>query len=475
MVSTDCQATNEVGAHDLTGAIDDARATGEGKATDEVPDKVGATNQIVRTDNIGVTNEVRATKEVRKIKEAGALTGFGGTNDIGTVNNEVCATNGVRATNAVAATEEERAINEFRAAIEVREAKDTDTAGKKVSTTDEVLASGEVVATDEKVVTCEFRREESETNVRDAADSARILFQNDKVLAAGRILQKVPDTIVCGDEELSRIRNTFQKCDTIVDELLSDPDTNNDAAGDEWMHQRSGTWWKSPLWGSTSVKYKIQQENGPKLTALISTPIDRSLLVPLLSVLNESELYSTWMPNWRIPIRLRVRRSKKLLQTGRCSQIVLVTIEMPWPVSTREVVLEAVAFDDIDPVPGSDNNSDCTQITQEWGNRSDGGMIGIRLDALQTGDKDGFIPPPEEKETVRVGFKGGFLFRNCPKDYDRSSQGTRELLVTFLCNNDPKISFVPERIMNFFVRTAIGMVWNKLLKVSKTFLLHLLF
>ena len=71
------------------------------------------------------------------------------------------------------------------------------------------------------------------------------------------------------------------------------------------------------------------------------------MLVPLLSVLNESELYSTWLPNWTVP-RLRISRSNKLSQHGRCSQLVLVTVDLPWPFSAREVVLDASGVDDID-------------------------------------------------------------------------------------------------------------------------------
>ena len=79
----------------------------------------------------------------------------------------------------------------------------------------------------------------------------------------------------------------------------------------------------------------------------LESPIDKSMLVPFLSVLNESELYSTWLPNWTVP-RLRISRSNKLTQHGRCSQVVLVTVDLPWPFSAREVVLDASGVDDID-------------------------------------------------------------------------------------------------------------------------------
>ena len=45
---------------------------------------------------------------------------------------------------------------------------------------------------------------------------------------------------------------------------------------------------------------------------------------------------------------VRVRRSEKLAQRGRVSQVVLVTVDLPWPFSAREVVLDACGVDDID-------------------------------------------------------------------------------------------------------------------------------
>mmetsp|Transcript_39144 Transcript_39144/g.76374 ORF Transcript_39144/g.76374 Transcript_39144/m.76374 type:complete len:359 (+) Transcript_39144:57-1133(+) len=289
---------------------------------------------------------------------------------------------------------------------------------------------------------------------------ARELFEDDKILSAGKILRKVPSDIIRGDKELLSIANTFGKCESVVNELLSDPDTNDNANESGWKRQAASTWWQSPKWGESTVKYKLDEQTGTKLTALISTPVDRSLLVPLLSVLNESELYSTWMPNWSFPIRLKVRRSLKLQQTGRCSQVVLVTIDMPLGMAPREVVLEAVAIDGIDGI----SSEAAVPDNEEEKN----GIIAVRLDGLHTGDKDGLVPSPIEENTVRCDMKGGFLFRKCPRRHKESSQdGCHEVLVSFIFSVDPKFTFVPKTLMNFIIRTVIGMVWNKLLKVAE--------
>jgi hypothetical protein len=49
----------------------------------------------------------------------------------------------------------------------------------------------------------------------------------------------------------------------------------------------------------------MDKETGTKLTARVESPIDKSLLVPFLSTLNESELYHTWLPNWTAGPQLR--------------------------------------------------------------------------------------------------------------------------------------------------------------------------
>jgi hypothetical protein len=53
------------------------------------------------------------------------------------------------------------------------------------------------------------------------------------------------------------------------------------------------------------------------------------------------------LPNWTVP-RLRLRRSDKLKQHGRCSQVVLLTTDLPWPLSSREVALDVAWVDDIE-------------------------------------------------------------------------------------------------------------------------------
>ena len=51
------------------------------------------------------------------------------------------------------------------------------------------------------------------------------------------------------------------------------------------------------------VYYQVGKDTN-KLFCRIESSIESSLLVPLLSVFNESSLYQEWMPSWKKPFKL---------------------------------------------------------------------------------------------------------------------------------------------------------------------------
>jgi hypothetical protein len=81
--------------------------------------------------------------------------------------------------------------------------------------------------------------------------------------------------------------------------------------------------------------YKV--ENGGKLWCRIESVIEASLYVPLLAVLNETNLYDTWFPKWSFP-HLGIQQSKKIKQAGRVEQLVQLTVDLPFPLNKREVM-----------------------------------------------------------------------------------------------------------------------------------------
>jgi hypothetical protein len=178
----------------------------------------------------------------------------------------------------------------------------------------------------------------------DAKVEAVALIDDDRLLQAARLLRRhavdvpIANPLDATDAKL----NAFVPKAAVMEDLISSLKADPKRPGTEWLVQceHSGR-------RDVSIYYRMDTETQTKLTARIESPIHKDMLVPFLSVLNESELYKSWLPNWTMP-RLRVRRSDKLSQTGRCSQVVLVTVDLPWPFSSRECVLDAWGVDDID-------------------------------------------------------------------------------------------------------------------------------
>lgn len=262
------------------------------------------------------------------------------------------------------------------------------------------------------------------------------LFRDDRLLEAARLLRKVKNQALLEerDRQLLKKAATFE---AMVAELTSSP-------CEGWTKQS-----ESHGHRDTIIYYKV--DDASRLTARIETPVEPSLLAPLISVLNESELYETWIPHFRYP-KMGVCKSVKLCQSGRANQIIAVTGYMPWPVADREVVLDATAIDDIDA----------------------NGHIVVKMETRHQGEVDGLIPPPEEG-VVRVDFDGGILFRKCPEDHLslRKSISVRPdrrgnlILVTFTMFCDAHIRYAPRNLINFVTRTVIGRMWGMLLDVAE--------
>ena len=199
----------------------------------------------------------------------------------------------------------------------------------------------------------------------------------------------------------------------------------------------------------TRIYYKCDTER--TLSVRVETVMGRDLLVPLLSVLNESELYGEWLPRWTTPTRLGVRESVKVAQVGRCSQLVVITCDCPWPLETRQVVLDAVAFDDM----------------------ATNGDIGVLLRTKDC-ENDPRVPPkPTEEETTRIDVDGAFLFRRVPDGWanvegeDACDGEPDDILTTFGFVVDPKLEYIPTWLLNFIVRTVIGTLWAAFIRVAE--------
>jgi hypothetical protein len=259
---------------------------------------------------------------------------------------------------------------------------------------------------------------------------ADFLAKEEQVFGAARLLRRVSDVSLLTVEHKALL-NLAQDVEDAIQDLVGDVPPG-------WKRQ-------SEVHGKhdTLIHYIVDED--ARLTCRLETLIEPSLLVPFLSVLNESELYPDWIPSWKVP-RMGFDSVQILDKQNRANQILQVVTVSPWPFSNREVIIQATALDDIDAQ----------------------GFIGIRLNTLDGGD----VVPPATPGVERVDFDGAFLFRACPADHPVLLKSTKQyddepILVTFKMYVDAKMRGLPTWVINFITRNAVGQIWSTLLKVAE--------
>ena len=292
-------------------------------------------------------------------------------------------------------------------------------------------------------------------------DRANTLAKDDKILLAAHVLQGINGV------HLQPVHHDILKEAAILKRLLKDNTTNIDESDNnnsDWIKQGNHLGKHN-----FSIYYKLLNNN-QELSCRLDTIIPHTLLVPILSVLNESELYQTWLPCWSVP-KLKVVKSEKLRQTGRCSQVVNVETEVPWPLSSRQVILKAVACDNIDSYSKEDDDEASSANKTECLGK-DGGRIIIRLQSLDCDDniQEGLDVPPAKTGTVRMRVAGSFTIEKCPETHPSLKAESSEedlVLITFTFIVDPQLAIIPKQFINFFLRTAIGTMWNMFLNIAE--------
>jgi hypothetical protein len=267
---------------------------------------------------------------------------------------------------------------------------------------------------------------------------AEAYYKEERLLQAARLLRRVEDPKYL-TERHHKLLKTAEIVEQAVGELLAAPN------GD-WKKQG-----ESHGDYETSIYYKV--DSGARLTCRMESPIPSSLLVPMLSVLNESSLYHTWIPSWNRPVKIGISQSKQLLNDRKGHQIIQVQCDVPWPMAPREVLFDVVAVDDIE----------------------ENGCIIAKMQGLGDNDDDwpaGFTVPPLEGNMARSDFDGAVLFRACPPDhpmYESSRKKFSEdlILLQYTMYFDAHMAMVPQSVINFITRTVIGQVWKMLLHVAE--------
>eukprot|EP00980_Cylindrotheca_fusiformis_P022939 scaffold9948_cov129-Cylindrotheca_fusiformis.AAC.7 len=282
---------------------------------------------------------------------------------------------------------------------------------------------------------------------QDLIDQAKVKYDQEKLFEAARLLQQVDSKSPLLTDFHRKLQRNALICEKAVTELLSSP--SSDSSNDEQAWKKQG---ESNGSYPTTIYYKV--EPGARMTCRMETPVPSSLLVPLLSVLNESELYHTWIPSWTRPVRLGVRQSKQLLHDTRGHQVIQVQCDAPWPMASREVLMDVIAIDDIDK----------------------NGFIVAKMQSLNTKESQqnqisNFEVPPVDGNMERIDYDGAVLFRSCPVDHPNYARAREKfdgdlILLQFVVYFDAHMT-VPHSLINFITRTAIGHVWNMLLHVAE--------
>ena len=177
-----------------------------------------------------------------------------------------------------------------------------------------------------------------------ALAKAEELYHDDKLLQAARTLTSasidksnpklkpvhlvILQKAAMGEKLTENLKSRVQ--DTAVTINDTDEKGNANTTEAQWIYQGMA---KGPSSIKPAIKSAIYYKLKPnvedamktKFLVRIETPIDPSLLTPLLSVLNETQLYSSWLPSWSYPIRMRIESATKLHQIGRASQVVAVS------------------------------------------------------------------------------------------------------------------------------------------------------
>ena len=276
---------------------------------------------------------------------------------------------------------------------------------------------------------------ENELSDAELIAQGEALCRRDALLPGVRLLRKVSDPSLLTAEHVEFLRKG-QQSEALRENLTS----SIEEAGWKKQGETHGN-------RDFITYYKIDE--GGQLLIRIDSVIEASLFVPFLATMNETDLYETWFPKWTVP-RLGLYRSNRLLQPSRCEQVVQLTIDLPFPLSKREIIF--------------------------WGYADEDCAVGRTSAAkLVTPDEGTFKEiPAVERSVVRMPFEADFLFRPCPDDHpalakskSKYPEHERKILLSCRIICDPKIPFFPKALLNFGTRTAVPGIWSMILSIAE--------
>lgn len=262
----------------------------------------------------------------------------------------------------------------------------------------------------------------------------------ERLFDAKKELEKIAKENLTKNEE--DVMKRAEECETSINIVKSELDPSwkklNDTKKGSHVH---------------STIYKLEFKP-VRVDFIVEAAIEKSLVFPLLSVINEVDLYPTWLPKWSTP-KFQVSRAETLKRSGKTGQVGTVRIEHP--LATAEFYIDILGIDD-------------TNANKEFV---------ISIDPLEEGDQD-LVPEPV-KGINRVTVGGGLLFRRCPEDRAEEAkklkkkklQGDDEFVLfslSIVYANKKKFvdpGFLTKKMSGFMIKVVSGMIFSKLLSVAE--------
>lgn len=267
-------------------------------------------------------------------------------------------------------------------------------------------------------------------------------LSDERLLDAKRELIKVDEELLTPEEKQAIQR--AEECESVVNIMKNESDPSWKLIKDTKRGNHI-----------TSTRYKIETKP-VKLDIVIECAIEKSLVIPLISVLNEVDLFTTWLPTWKTP-KFQVVRAETLKRSGKTRQVSAFKFEHP--IDTIEFYLDAICVDDTE---------------------SENEFI-VVMTPMEEGDQD-LVPPPVDG-VDRISTGGGFLFRKCP---EHRAEATRKLkqkkkrkeaeeefvlytLSLFFVNKKKFLEFGPfiRTVTSFLIKVVVGFIMSKLLTTAE--------
>jgi len=271
------------------------------------------------------------------------------------------------------------------------------------------------------------------------ANAEKLLGQQ-RYMAAANLLQTVQNNALLS-MKLRHVLTIADELEILLRDELSD---SGPSKGHGWKKQC-----ESHANYDIGIYYKVDENH--LLTVRIDFILESSLLLPMLAVMNETDLFSDWMPTWKHP-RVGLQRSMRMHEISRADKIIMVTVDMPFPFKARECVQRVIAIDAID------ENS----------------AILLYMKDIPSGFyEEGIDIPKPEKGIVRVDLESKMIIRACPNNHallkkskKQYPEGEHKLLFTIEDQIDAHVSSVPLSVNNFFMRKVIKQNMINLVRIS---------